>query len=133
MNWIKGISTMIARTTTISSQISQTTQRYVRFVQNRAAETDVVRCTLTQELDLVHSRLKDLGNLRLERFAGHLKKLCLRTNYISNLDPKTFHLLTQLEELDLYDNRITNRKKHKNDGGEMDGIKDALVNMTMLS
>ena len=86
-----------------------------------------------QELDLVHSRLKDLDNLRLERFADHLKKLCLRTNYISKLDPRTFHALTMLEELDLYDNRIANGKKRKKDDNETDGIKDALDNMAKLS
>jgi len=87
----------------------------------------------TEELDLVHSRLKDLDSLRLERFAGHLKKLCLRTNYISELDPKIFHTLAKLEELDLYDNRITNGKKHKKGEDETDGIKDALDNMSELS
>lgn len=86
-----------------------------------------------QELDLVHSRLKDLDNLRLERFADHLKKLCLRTNYISKLDPRTFHALTMLEELDLYDNRIANGKRRKKDESEADGIKDALDNMAKLS
>jgi protein phosphatase 1 regulatory subunit 7 len=30
----------------------------------------------------------------------------LRQNFISVLDPEVFHLLTQLEELDLYDNKI---------------------------
>jgi len=30
-----------------------------------------------QELDLVHSRLKDLDNLRLERFADHLRRTLL--------------------------------------------------------
>jgi len=86
-----------------------------------------------QELDLVHSRLKDLNNLRLERFADHLNKLCLRTNYITKLNPSTFHTLTKLEELDLYDNRIVNGKKHKKSGGETDGIMDALDNMSQLS
>ena len=89
--------------------------------------------SVMQELDLVHSRLKDLDNLRLERFADHLKKLCLRTNYISKLDPRTFHALTMLEELDLYDNRIANGKKRKKDDNETDGIKDALDNMAKLS
>lgn len=54
----------------------------------------------------MHSRIKSLANLRLPRFAAYLKKLCLRQNLISHLDPDIFHQLTLLEELDLYDNRI---------------------------
>ncbi|KAG0705654.1 L domain-like protein [Suillus ampliporus] len=60
----------------------------------------------TDELELVHSRLSSLANLRLDRFARHLKKLCLRQNAITHLDPEIFRLLTQLEELDLYDNKL---------------------------
>ncbi|EIW83980.1 L domain-like protein [Coniophora puteana RWD-64-598 SS2] len=60
----------------------------------------------TEELELVHSRISSLNHLRLERFAKHLKKLCLRQNQISELDPATFSLLTELEELDLYDNKV---------------------------
>ncbi|KAJ8589004.1 L domain-like protein [Rhizopogon salebrosus TDB-379] len=60
----------------------------------------------TDELELVHSRLSSLTNLRLHRFAKHLKKLCLRQNAISYLDPDIFRQLTQLEELDLYDNKL---------------------------
>ncbi|KAJ3572414.1 hypothetical protein NP233_g3101 [Leucocoprinus birnbaumii] len=47
-----------------------------------------------------------LDNLHLARFAGHLRKLCLRQNIISYLDPEVFHKLTLLEEIDLYDNKI---------------------------
>jgi protein phosphatase 1 regulatory subunit 7 len=36
----------------------------------------------------------------------HLKKLCLRQNFIAKLDPTVFHTLTKLEELDLYDNKL---------------------------
>jgi protein phosphatase 1 regulatory subunit 7 len=50
--------------------------------------------------------LSSLTNLRLHRFAKHLKKLCLRQNAISYLDPDIFRQLTQLEELDLYDNKL---------------------------
>ncbi|KAJ3505604.1 hypothetical protein NLJ89_g7329 [Agrocybe chaxingu] len=60
----------------------------------------------TEELELLHSRIGSLAGLRLSRFAGHLKKLCLRQNFISHLDPEVFHQLTKLEELDLYDNKI---------------------------
>lgn len=57
-------------------------------------------------MDLVHSRISSLENLRLGRFADHLHRLCLRQNFISHLDPEVFSLLTKLEELDLYDNKI---------------------------
>lgn len=54
----------------------------------------------------MHARLSSLTNLRLHRFAKHLRKLCLRQNAISHLDPEIFRPLTQLEELDLYDNKL---------------------------
>ena len=54
----------------------------------------------------MHCRLKNLDELRLPRFAPHLKRLILRQNQISKLDPETFHQLVNLEELDFYDNRI---------------------------
>ncbi|ETW83079.1 hypothetical protein HETIRDRAFT_126398 [Heterobasidion irregulare TC 32-1] len=60
----------------------------------------------TEDLDLVHSGISALENLRLARFAGHLKRLCLRQNFISFLDPAVFNQLTLLEELDLYDNKL---------------------------
>jgi protein phosphatase 1 regulatory subunit 7 len=59
-----------------------------------------------KDLDLVHSRLFSLDRLRLSRFAAHLQRLCLRQNFISTLDPEVFSLLTNLVELDLYDNKI---------------------------
>ncbi len=65
-----------------------------------------------QEIELIHSRLQSLQNLRLPRFGPNLHKLCLRQNHISNLDPSIFGHLTELEELDLYDNKI----KHVDDG-----------------
>ncbi|KAJ6505957.1 L domain-like protein [Mycena vulgaris] len=65
----------------------------------------------TEDLELVHLRIKSLGYLRLPRFAGHLKKLCLRQNFIAHLDPEIFHGLTKLQELDLYDNKV----KHVSD------------------
>lgn len=58
------------------------------------------------ELELLHCRIGSLANLHLARFAAHLRKLCLRQNIISHLDPEVFHQLTLLEELDLYDNKI---------------------------
>ncbi|KAG6836822.1 hypothetical protein H0H93_002668 [Arthromyces matolae] len=60
----------------------------------------------TEDLELVHARIGSLANLRLPRFANHLKRLCLRQNFVSVLDPEVFHLLTNLVELDLYDNKL---------------------------
>ncbi|KAF8149846.1 hypothetical protein B0H34DRAFT_731405 [Crassisporium funariophilum] len=60
----------------------------------------------TQELELLHARIGSLEGLRLARFAAHLRRLCLRQNFISHLEPETFHQLTNLEELDLYDNKV---------------------------
>jgi protein phosphatase 1 regulatory subunit 7 len=71
----------------------------------------------------VHSRIGNLDELRLPRFANHLKKLCLRQNHVSRLDPEVFHQLTKLEELDLYDNKI------KDPGTALDNLK----NLTFVS
>ncbi|KAI0049764.1 L domain-like protein [Auriscalpium vulgare] len=60
----------------------------------------------TEDLNLIHARLSSLDKLRLERFAAHLQRLCLRQNFISQLDPAIFSLLTKLEELDMYDNKL---------------------------
>ena len=92
-----------------------------------------LRCTLSltfdwtnfsslcyKELDLVHSRLFSLDRLRLSRFAAHLQRLCLRQNFISTLDPDVFSLLTNLVDLDLYDNKI----RH---------VGDALNNLSALA
>ena len=59
-----------------------------------------------QDLELVHLRIGSLVNLRLPRFTNHLKRLCLRQNVITHLDSDIFHALTNLEELDLYDNKV---------------------------
>ncbi|KAH7930192.1 L domain-like protein [Leucogyrophana mollusca] len=60
----------------------------------------------TEDLELIHARLSSLTCLRLERFGNYLKKLCLRQNAVSQLDPEVFGVLKKLEELDLYDNKI---------------------------
>lgn len=73
-----------------------------------------------QELDLVHSRLKSISNLGLQRFGPTLKRLCLRQNHIKALDPEVMGTLTNLVDLDLYDNKIK-------DLGES---LDSLVNVT---
>lgn len=54
----------------------------------------------------MHARVSSLAPLRLQRFAGHLRRLCLRQNAVSFLDPEVFCQLGKLEELDLYDNKI---------------------------
>jgi len=47
-----------------------------------------------------------------------LQKLCLRQNFIANLDPEVFSHLTKLVELDLYDNKI------KRIGDALNNLKD---------
>lgn len=71
---------------------------------------------------MVHCRIRSLANLHLPRFAGYLRKLCLRQNVISDLDPEIFHQLVLLEELDLYDNQI----KH------VDGALEKLQKLAVL-
>ncbi|THH31449.1 hypothetical protein EUX98_g2745 [Antrodiella citrinella] len=58
-----------------------------------------------EEINLIHSRLKSTAKLGLQRFT-QLKKLCLRQNHIPSLDPEAFRPLTELEELDFYDNGL---------------------------
>ncbi|KAI0822466.1 L domain-like protein [Trametes gibbosa] len=62
----------------------------------------------TEDIELIHSRLNSnsVNKLGLPRFGGHLKRLCLRQNFISHVDPDIFGALTELEELDFYDNKI---------------------------
>ncbi|GJJ08556.1 hypothetical protein Clacol_002774 [Clathrus columnatus] len=60
----------------------------------------------TEELELIHSRLSSCSALNLPRFAQHLKRLCLRQNLISTLEPSDFESLEEIEELDFYDNKI---------------------------
>jgi protein phosphatase 1 regulatory subunit 7 len=62
----------------------------------------------TDEIDLVHRGISSIPALRLERFKKVIK-LCLRQNQISDIDfPDTLH--DNLEELDLYDNRISHMR-----------------------
>lgn len=70
-------------------------------------------------MDLVHSRISSCSSLNLPRFGPHLKRLCLRQNLISVLDPADFGPLTEVEDIDFYDNKI----KH---------LGDALNNMHRL-
>lgn len=102
------------------------------FLADYPDDTDVSRslhlhrarkltCTI-QELDLVHARIGSLSPLHLERFKDSLRKLCLRQNHISQLDPQSFHQLTLLTELDLYDNKLKNQ-----------GLGNALDHLTGLT
>ena len=93
----------------ISWEISRMTQRRVSLRDLARPPSTFVYLNGSfskQELDLVHGRITSLEHLRLHRFANHLKKLCLRQNYVAHLDPGLFSLLTRLEELDLYDNKV---------------------------
>ncbi|KAI0649258.1 L domain-like protein [Trametes meyenii] len=62
----------------------------------------------TEDIELIHSRLSSatISKLGLPRFGKHLKRLCLRQNFITHLDPDVFGPLTQIEDLDFYDNKI---------------------------
>lgn len=57
-------------------------------------------------LDLGHLRLTTTKRLGLQRFAPHLKRLCLRQNLLTKIRSKDIGILTKLEDLDLYDNSI---------------------------
>ena len=62
-----------------------------------------------KDLQLQHLRLKSvsLPTLRLERFSKYLKRLCLRQNeLVSPLPCEALRGLTELDQLDLYDNRL---------------------------
>lgn len=79
----------------------------------------------TEDVELTHARLRSLKTLDLQRFAGTLKRLSFRQNLLTSLllDDGTSPLgtLTELEEIDLYDNRI----------GSVKGLK-ALTKLTSL-
>jgi hypothetical protein len=88
-------------TITTSWPTFQTTQKCAqsRFLRSFAHAR-------AQDIELVHARLASIDNLRLDRFAPYLKRLCLRENFLSALDTGVFNLLTKLEELDFYDNKL---------------------------
>ncbi|KAG9089247.1 hypothetical protein FRC07_012377, partial [Ceratobasidium sp. 392] len=54
----------------------------------------------TEDIDLVHARLHTLANLRLPRFGPHLKRLCLRQNFVAEVGEEDIGALVLLEELD---------------------------------
>ena len=62
----------------------------------------------SKDIELIHARLNSasVDKLGLQRFGGHLKRLCLRQNFITHVNPEVFGALTALEDLDLYDNKI---------------------------
>ena len=76
-----------------------------------------------QEIDLVHSRLKSISALSLQRFGPTLKRLCLRQNHIKMLDPEVMKALVNLTELDMYDNKIKDVRE----------TLDPLVNITYVA
>ncbi|WVW84763.1 hypothetical protein I302_106798 [Kwoniella bestiolae CBS 10118] len=66
----------------------------------------------TEDLQLQHLRLKSssIAPLNIPRFSKYLKRLCLRQNEITSPLPSgVFEGLSELEELDLYDNRLGSR------------------------
>lgn len=75
----------------------------------------------TEEIDLIHARLHSLDALRLPRFSSHLKRLCLRQNFITKVGNEDVGTLKKLEELDLYDNKV----KHLGSG--LDGLEELQV------
>ncbi|KAG8690731.1 hypothetical protein FRC11_009476 [Ceratobasidium sp. 423] len=72
----------------------------------------------TDDIDLVHARLHSLDALRLPRFKNHLKRLCLRQNFLTHIGSDDIGSLTKLEELDVYDNKL------KGVGDALDGLTD---------
>ncbi|CAE6461619.1 unnamed protein product [Rhizoctonia solani] len=73
----------------------------------------------TDDIDLIHARLHTLDALRLPRFKDHLKRLCLRQNFLTHIGAGDIGSLTKLEELDVYDNKLK-------------GVGDALDELTDL-
>lgn len=61
-----------------------------------------------EDVDLSHLSLKssDLRKLNLSRFQTHLKRLVLRQNLIAKLKEDDIGSLSELTELDLYDNSL---------------------------
>jgi protein phosphatase 1 regulatory subunit 7 len=59
----------------------------------------------TEDIDLVHCRIRALTSLGLARFT-HLQKLCLRQNAVEDMSTMPSNLASTLTELDLYDNLV---------------------------
>lgn len=70
------------------------------------AETGLIMHLHLQNIQLLHAKVSSVPALRLPRFAKTLKTLCLRQNAIAELDPAEFSPLTELEDLDIYDNQV---------------------------
>ncbi|CAG7852541.1 Protein phosphatase 1 regulatory subunit SDS22 [Serendipita indica DSM 11827] len=60
----------------------------------------------TEEIDLARSRLASCSHLGIPRFANHLRSICLRANFLTDLESDVFGPLVHLEEADFYDNRL---------------------------
>lgn len=58
------------------------------------------------DIDLTHLRLHSTRRLNLPRFARTLERLVLRQNQITKIRRSDFEPMTELRELDFYDNLI---------------------------
>lgn len=67
----------------------------------------------TEYLELVHLKIRSMDDLNLARF-NHLKGLILRQNLLDSFGAIKY-ASDELEELDLYDNRIKHISSHVND------------------
>lgn len=113
---MKNLRRPLSRKTVTFWRSSQTKLRCESLVNIESKLTSAAM----KDLELVHLRIGNLAPIRLPRFGAHLKKLCLRQNFISRLEPEIFQPLVKLQELDLYDNKV----KH---------VEDALNNLPDLS
>lgn len=62
----------------------------------------------TEDIDVQHSRVKDIAALRLERFTK-VRRLCLRQNFIHSIELPS-EIAPSLQELELYDNLVSHIK-----------------------
>jgi protein phosphatase 1 regulatory subunit 7 len=67
----------------------------------------------TEYLELVHLKIRSMEDLNLGRFK-QLKSLVLRQNLLDSMG-EVKHVPDEIEELDLYDNRIKHISSHVND------------------
>jgi protein phosphatase 1 regulatory subunit 7 len=67
----------------------------------------------TEYLELVHLKIRSMEDLNLGRFK-QLKSLVLRQNLLDSMG-EVKHVPDEIEELDLYDNRIKHISSHLND------------------
>lgn len=67
----------------------------------------------TEFIELIHLKIRDMEDLNLGRFK-QLKSLVLRQNLLESFG-EVKHVADDIEELDLYDNRIKHISSHLND------------------